>query len=46
MIYASIAKFTTFCALLSLAACENLEVHHVDIKGAFLQGDLKEEIYM
>ena len=46
MTYASVAKFTTLRALLSLAACEDWEVHHVDVKGAYLQGDLEEEIYM
>jgi hypothetical protein len=46
MTYTSVAKFTTLCALLSLAAREDWEVHHIDVKGAYLQGDLEEEIYM
>ncbi|KAF7371923.1 Reverse transcriptase Ty1/copia-type domain-containing protein [Mycena venus] len=32
--------------LLALAARYNLEMHTVDVKGAYLNGELKEEIYM
>jgi hypothetical protein len=32
--------------VLSLAASHKWEVHHMDVKSAFLHGDLKEEIYM
>ena len=35
----------TLCALL-MAACEDWTLHQVDIVGAYLQGDLKEEIFM
>jgi hypothetical protein len=42
----AIAKYPTLCALLSIAACENMELHQIDIVGAYLQGDLNEEIYM
>ena len=31
--------------LLTLAVQEGLRVHHMDIKSAFLNGDLKEEVY-
>jgi hypothetical protein len=34
------------CVLLALAAQEGWEVHHMDVKSAFLNGDLKEEVYM
>ena len=33
------------CLLLTLAAQEGLHVHHMDVKSAFLNGDLKEEVY-
>jgi hypothetical protein len=32
--------------LLTLAAQEGWQVHHVDVKSAFLNGDLKEEVYV
>ena len=44
--FASIAKFTTLRTLLSIVTHEDWELHQVDVVGAYLQGDLKEEIYM
>ena len=44
--FASVAKFTTLCMLLLIVAHEDWELHQVDVVGAYLQGDLKEEIYM
>ena len=32
--------------VLVVAASKRWEVHHMDVKSAFLHGDLKEEIYM
>jgi hypothetical protein len=32
--------------MLTIAAHEDLELHQVDVVGAYLQGDLDEEIYM
>ena len=44
--YSSVARLTTIRALLSLAASYGLIVHQMDIKTAFLNGELDEEIYM
>src|ERR1700731_985294 len=44
--FASVARLTTLRALLSMAAREDWEVHQVDVVGAYLRGDLSEEIYL
>ena len=44
--FAPVAKFSSIRALLALAALWDLEVHQMDVKTAFLNGDLEETIYM
>ena len=44
--YSPVARLTTIRVLLSLAASHGLLVHQMDVKTAFLNGELKEEIYM
>jgi hypothetical protein len=44
--YSPIARLTTIHVLLSLAASHGLLVHQMDVKIAFLNGELEEEIYM
>lgn len=44
--FAPVAKFTSIRILLALAAKHDLEMHQMDVNTAFLNGDLKEEIYM
>ena len=44
--FGPITKFTTIHSLLVLAAQHDLEVHQIDVKAAFLNGKLEEEIYL
>nr|KAJ0204103.1 hypothetical protein LSAT_V11C500253940 [Lactuca sativa] len=44
--YAPVAKISTIRLLLAFAAIHNLVIHQMDVKTAFLNGDLDEEIYM
>ena len=44
--YAPVVCLETICTLLALAISENWEIQQMDIKGAYLNGRIKEEIYM
>jgi hypothetical protein len=44
--FAPVAKFPAIRALLSLVAHYNLELHQMDVRTAFLNGDLDRDIYM
>lgn len=44
--FAPVARLDSLRLLLAIAAHFNLDVHHIDIKSAYLNGDLDEEIYM
>jgi transposase InsO family protein len=45
-VFHPVGKGVTFRLLCAKAACSNLQLYHVDIKGAFLHAELEEEIYM
>lgn len=45
-VFAHVARIETVRFLLALAASRGWQVHHLDIKTAFLHGDLKEEVYV
>nr|GEX40687.1 hypothetical protein [Tanacetum cinerariifolium] len=44
--YAPVARISTIRLLLALAAIHDLVIHQMDVKTAFLNGDLDEKIYM
>lgn len=44
--FAPVARLDSVRLLLALAAYEGWQVHHMDVKSAFLNGDLQEEVYV
>jgi hypothetical protein len=44
--FSLVARMESVRLLLALAAKEGWCVHHMDVKSAFLNGDLKEEVYV
>jgi hypothetical protein len=44
--YAPVARIATIRTLIALASIYNFEIHQMDVKTAFLNGELEEEIYM
>jgi hypothetical protein len=45
-IFTPVARLEAVRLLLALAANQGWEVHHMDVKSAFLNGDLMEEVYV
>jgi len=45
-VFAPMARLETVRLLLAMAANGGWEVHHMDVKSAFLNGDLLEEVYV
>lgn len=45
-VFAPVARMDTVRLLIALAAHEGWEVHHMDVKSAFLNDDLQEEVFV
>ncbi|KAH9750232.1 hypothetical protein KPL71_013800 [Citrus sinensis] len=44
--YSPVMRINSIRMIIAIAALRNLEIHQIDVKTAFLNGDLDEEIYM
>ena len=44
--YSPMTRINSIRMILAIVAVRNLEVHQMDVKTAFLNGDLEKEIYM
>lgn len=44
--YFPVTRITSVRMLIAIAALRNLEIHQMDVKTAFLNGDLEDKIYM
>ncbi|CAM8993037.1 unnamed protein product [Rhodiola kirilowii] len=44
--FSPVTRITSIRMIIAIAALRNLEIHQMDVKTAFLNGDLEEEIYM
>jgi hypothetical protein len=44
--FAPVVKFVSIHCILALVAIENMEIHQMDVKTTFFNGDLEEKIYM
>ena len=45
-VFAPVARLESIRLLLVLAANEGWPVHHMDVKSAFLNGEIREEVYI
>lgn len=45
-VFAPVARIETVRFIIGLAASNGWEVHHLDVKTTFLNGDLKEDVYV
>ena len=45
-VFAPVARMESVCLLLALAAAKDWRVHHLDVKLAFLNGELAETVFV
>ena len=46
LIHTPITRITSIRMLIAIIALHNLEIHQIDVKTTFINGDLNEKIYM
>ena len=44
--YSPVTRITSIRMLMAIAVLHNLEIHQMDVKSTFLNGELNDEIYM
>ncbi|CAM8880487.1 unnamed protein product [Rhodiola kirilowii] len=44
--FSPVTRITSIRMIIAIAALRNIEIYQTDVKTAFLNGDLEEEIYM
>lgn len=45
-VFAPVVKHTVFRSFLAVASMKQIEIYHIDVKNAFLNGELVDDIYM
>jgi hypothetical protein len=45
-VFFPVVKYSSICTFLSIVAMQDLELEQLDVKTAFLHGELEKEIYM
>lgn len=45
-VFAPVARMNTVRVILAMTANRSWEIHHLDVKTTFLNGDLEEEVYV
>jgi hypothetical protein len=45
-VFAPVARLETVWLLIAIAAQEQWEIHHMDVKSTFLNGELSEQVYV
>jgi hypothetical protein len=44
--FASVARYTSICTIIALAASMHWKLHQMDVKTTFLNGEIEEEVYI